>query len=391
MFTNQAYIGFKIPKQVAGGKYYFTGSFTSVTNNLTGATISVGRVFSTNSSDGTFNSTFNANVSVGANATTQMSAVDPVSGKIYVCGAFTTFNGVASRGLIRLNTNGTIDRSYGTGFNGTVNYVYVTPDQKVLCVGSFTQYLGVAANRIVRINEDGTRDGTFNILGGLNNTGQGIDADATHYYVTGNFTQYRGGNSGYIAKIDRTTALRVGTFTGFNADFTIYCKVIDNDLYVSGNFFTTFNGTTVPSMFCKLNKTTTPMTPIASFTTNLGGGFNSRVSYFDLNDSGTSIYIPTSAIDLSGTTIRAFVKLSSAGVYDPTYIAPDTQVLGGNPRANLVNEIDNHIMGVGDFSVTLNPTHQRIIAMNPTSGSLDSSIFNYQMGAGVVTMALYTT
>jgi hypothetical protein len=389
MYTNQAYIGFKIPKQVASGKYYFTGSFTSVTNNLTGATISVGRVFSTNSSDGTFNSTFNANVSVGANATTQMSAVDPVSGKIYVCGAFTTFNGVASRGLIRLNTNGTIDRSYGTGFNGTVNYVYVTPDQKVLCVGSFTQYLGVAANRIVRINEDGTRDGTFNILGGLNNQGQGIDADATHYYVTGNFTQYRGGNSGYIAKIDRTTALRVGTFAGFNASFTLGCKVVGNDLYVGGDFFDRFNGVVVSGNFCKLNKTTTPMTPVASFTTNLGTGFNQRVSYFDLNDSGTSIYIPHSANILNGISVRRFVKVSSAGIYDPTYIAPSVVGLG-NPRANLVNEIDNHIMGVGDFTLSLTPSQERIVAMNPTSGSPDGSIFNYNMGTGVVTMALYT-
>jgi len=394
MYNNQAYVGFKIPKQLAlTPKYYFTGSFTSVIDNITSNTINVGRVFSVNANDGSFNPTFNNNVSVGADNVTQMSAVDPVSGKIYVCGFFTTFNGVSSRYLVRLNTDGTVDKTYGTNFNDFILWVYVTPDQKVLCVGNFTTYLGVSANRIVRLNEDGTRDGTFNVGTGLNGQAQSIDADSTHYYVSGSFLQYKSTNSGRLAKIEISNGNKIGTFTGFNGN-TFGVKVFGNDLYIGGDTFNRYNGGTgnlvVPTNLCKLNITTTPMLPVASFTTNLGAvGFGQRVSFFDLNDTGTALYVPHSGTTLSGATVRKFIKISSAGVRDATYVAPLVLGSSGNPRANLVNDTDQRVIGVGDFELTSLSTQQRIVALDINSGSVNSSIFNYQMGGGVVTNVLY--
>jgi hypothetical protein len=131
------------------------------------------------------------------------------------------------------------------------------------------------------------------------------------------------------------------------------------------------------------------MLPVASFTTNLGAvGFSQNVSYFDLNDTGTAIYIAHSGTNLSGVTVRKFIKISSGGVRDATYVAPILSAVG-NPRANLVNETDQRVIGVGDFTLSALPTQQRVVALNINSGSVDSSIFNYQMVGGVVTNVMY--
>jgi hypothetical protein len=386
MFNQQSYVGFKIkPPLALNRKIYFTGSFTSILDNDTAINYTAGRVFSTDSSVGTPNPTFNNNVTVGANGVTQMSAVDPVSGKIYVCGAFTTYNGILSRGLVRLNKDGTIDKVYGTGFNSTVNYVYVTPDQRVLCVGVFTQYLGVGANRIVRINEDGTRDGTFNILGGLNNTGQSICADATHYYVCGDFTTYRGGNSGRIAKIDIVTALRVGTFVGLNLGFAQAVETFGNNIYITGDGFTQFNGAAVPTNMCKLDKTTTPMTIDATWNANMGTGFNGRASFFQIDDTGSDIYLSGSFGTLNGASVQRNIKLSTSGVLNATYITPNTAT--GNPRSSRINKDDNLIVITGDFDV-VTTSAQRIMCVDPITGTRDVT-WNFS-SAGVCTNALIT-
>jgi hypothetical protein len=51
----------------------------------------------------------------------------------------------------------------GNGFNSDVNTLKIQTDGKIVAGGNFTTYSGVNTYRIVRLNTDGTRDTSFNI------------------------------------------------------------------------------------------------------------------------------------------------------------------------------------------------------------------------------------
>jgi uncharacterized delta-60 repeat protein len=88
-----------------------------------------------------------------------------VGGNTFVGGTTPTQNNIA-----RLNTNGTLDTSFavGSGANNTVNAVAVQPDGKILAGGFFTSFNGTARATVVRLGADGSVEPTFapNIIGG---------------------------------------------------------------------------------------------------------------------------------------------------------------------------------------------------------------------------------
>src|SRR5690606_4643764 len=76
-------------------------------------------------------------------------------------------------GIIRLNPDGSEDTSFGansttgTLIEGAVYDIEATNDNKLYVVGSFATYDGVNTRGIVRIYEDGTRDTTFDVGAGF--------------------------------------------------------------------------------------------------------------------------------------------------------------------------------------------------------------------------------
>lgn len=88
-------------------------------------------------------------------------------GKIIVGGNFSTYNKLPSRGIARLNPDGSLDKSFitGSGFNSEVQALVLQPDGKVIAGGKFSNYNGSAnsCNRIVRLNIDGSIDNSFAI------------------------------------------------------------------------------------------------------------------------------------------------------------------------------------------------------------------------------------
>ena len=109
--------------------------------------------------------------------------------KIVIAGDFDTYNGSASRGIIRLNTDGSIDTSFnvGTGFfvpGGVITdqeyELDIQPDGKIIVGGNFRSYNGTTtALGFARLNTDGTLDTTFNTnlgLGALNFNSIGVSS-----------------------------------------------------------------------------------------------------------------------------------------------------------------------------------------------------------------------
>ena len=86
-------------------------------------------------------------------------------GKVLVGGLFHLADGVAIRNLVRVNADGTLDPTFnpdGSGPSSNVLAIVPVAGNKFLIGGGFSSYNGVAQGGIVRINYDGTLDTTFN-------------------------------------------------------------------------------------------------------------------------------------------------------------------------------------------------------------------------------------
>jgi uncharacterized delta-60 repeat protein len=90
------------------------------------------------------------------------STIQP-DGKILVGGFFNVVSGNSYSRICRINTNGTLDTSFniGTGFNNLVTSITIQPDGKLLCTGFFETYSGVSSSGIIRLNSNGSIDSTF--------------------------------------------------------------------------------------------------------------------------------------------------------------------------------------------------------------------------------------
>ncbi|KQB40092.1 T9SS type A sorting domain-containing protein [Flavobacterium aquidurense] len=91
------------------------------------------------------------------------SIVAQTDGKFVIGGEFTVYNSITTNRIVRLNYDGTRDNSFviGAGFNSRVEKLILLPDGKVVVGGTFTSYKGVSCPGLVRLNSDGSLDSTF--------------------------------------------------------------------------------------------------------------------------------------------------------------------------------------------------------------------------------------
>ena len=84
-------------------------------------------------------------------------------GKIIIGGRFSAVNGIARGNLARLNTDGTLDRTFAEpqGVNGQVSAVAIQPNGGIIVGGTFTQAGQTEALNLARYASSGEVDGTF--------------------------------------------------------------------------------------------------------------------------------------------------------------------------------------------------------------------------------------
>lgn len=120
--------------------------------------------------DGSIDNNFHVNVWDNNIQDPYVSSITLLSdGKILIGGTFTIWDGLSRSGLVRLNSDGTIDTTFdiGTGLSPIyavpyVNRLAVQSDNKIIVVGIFDEYNGIARNSIVRLNNDGSIDNAYN-------------------------------------------------------------------------------------------------------------------------------------------------------------------------------------------------------------------------------------
>jgi len=99
-------------------------------------------------------------------------------GKSLVGGAFSSFDGRARNGIVRLNSNGSLDTTFtpgngvqfGDGSGGIVRSIAILADDRVVIGGDFELVNSVPRRNIARLNADGTLDPNFDPGAGANGT-----------------------------------------------------------------------------------------------------------------------------------------------------------------------------------------------------------------------------
>ncbi len=197
-------------------------------------------------SDGSVDPGFMNNSAGAAGGAVQALALQ-TDGKLLVGGAFTNFNGVPRRGLVRLNTDGSVDAAFQTntaGVAGTVYAVAVQPDARVLIGGYFSSVNNTSATHIARLNADGTLDLSFS-AGTVTAGSAGVRALALQtdgrVLAAGQFSQIGTLALNNIARLSATGA--VESFMTAGADAPVYAlALLDDTRMLVGGGFGSING-----------------------------------------------------------------------------------------------------------------------------------------------------
>jgi uncharacterized delta-60 repeat protein len=394
------------------GKFIMAGSFSKF--NDTKAT----RITRFNA-DGTIDPTFNNTGTATSNIQKVISQPD---GKIFIAGTFTIYNGIARKGVARLNTDGSLDNTFdpgsGLGLVGSYNHTMVLQsDGKIIVGGSFKSFNGTTAGNIVRINPDGKQDTTFhmgtgfnarifsmvlqtdgkviisgsfnayntipcnflvrlNPAGGLDNTfntgGSGPDSQASSILlqddgkilITGTFKNYNGSARNGIARLnadgtlDNTFNVPAGTFTGTLVEA---CKQTDGKIIVSEAL------TTAGASRGRLVRLNTDGTVDNSFY-ELGVNNNVR-TFFQQSDG--KIIVAGTFINCNGTLRNYIARLNTDGSIDKTVFNVVGKGLNGVLWASAIQS-DGKIL-IGGFFTSYNGKERVNIARVYTDGSLDTT------------------
>lgn len=385
------------------GKILLGGSFTSY-NGTTQTNIQAGSALIRINSDGSKDTSFNIGTGFfGASTANYECLFQKVTfqpdGKILVGGKFTSYQGVTSNRLIRLNSDGSIDNTFniGIGFNAGVSNIAVQTDGKILVSGDFTTFNGLTQNRLVRLNSDGSNDTTFNVGTGFDRlvNSNNLQTDGK-IIVAGGFNTFNGISQNKLVRLN-TNGAKDATFnvgTGFPNSTSFNLLFInlqqDNKIIAFGDF-EKYNDVG-QNGFVRIN---TDGSKDESFL--LGSlGFNGG----DGNETGTGIgpgvqtlflqsddklLVGGTFVSFNGLTENKLIRFNSDGKKDNTFNIKNSSITNltftgfntGDVYAIAV-QTDGKILVGGSFTTFNNVAQNRIIRLN-TDGTKDAT---FNVGTG---------
>jgi uncharacterized delta-60 repeat protein len=318
-------------------------------------------------------------------------------GKVLVGGDFNIFNGaVVSRGLVRLNADGSRDLSFngsGAGFDNSVTALALEPDGQVLVGGFFQNYNGTAVpHRLMRLNADGSRDTGFNGSNvGFDNTVLALALEPDGQVLAGgSFSTYNGATVPHgLVRVNADGSLDTG-FNGTSDGFigNVLALALEPDGQVlAGGSFAFYNGVSCPNGLVRLNANGSRD---ATFNST-GSGFGAIVQALALEPDG-QVLVGGNFSTYNGATVPSrLVRLNADGTRDASFngtsggfdgvvealsLEPDGQVLvGGNFMT--YNGVD-----CPDFLVRLNTDGTRDTGFNGTSSGLNGTVYDLALEPG---------
>jgi uncharacterized delta-60 repeat protein len=247
-------------------------------------------------------------------------SVIQADGKILVGGSFRTLNGTPYGGLVRLNSDYSVDPTFTANVNGTVMAIAVQTDGKVVIGGAFTAVNGTGHNYIARLLPSGAVDTAFNTLGA---------SDIVYD----------------VAVQPDGKILLGGAFLVAGGESRLYAARLNSDGSIDPGFATTFpfpqGPTFLPSIVYSI-----ALQPDGKVV--LGGLI-------------VKTYLPSQ-------TVAAVLRVNPDGSTDNTF---DTGTMNSNAY-KVALQPDGKIMAAGFFSTVAGTSRNRIARFNP-NGSLDTS------------------
>jgi uncharacterized delta-60 repeat protein/prepilin-type N-terminal cleavage/methylation domain-containing protein len=366
----------KIPQDPTGGKYLVAISprnnkISVIAGNSENSQIAINKFIPTGFQDLEFNSF----APLGFNSTVNTMAVQD-SDKTLIGGAFTTYQGGIANRLIKLNSDGSRDANFaiGSGFNNIVNTIVVQNDNKILVGGTFTSYQGVSSNKIVRINADGNRDSSFNIgsaFGTSNSvtvTAIAVQSDGK-ILVGGTFTSYQGVSVNRIVRLNENGSrdTNFAIETGFENTVNTIAVQSDGKILIGGSF-TTYQGVSA-NRIVRLNDNGS-----RDMTLDIGTGFNNIVNTITVQEDNR-ILMGGTFTSYQGVSANRIIRLNNDGSRDTNFN------IGGGFNSTvlaIVLQSGGKILVGGAFSTYPGVTSNRLISLN-NNGSIDTS---FNVGTG---------
>jgi uncharacterized delta-60 repeat protein len=167
--------------------------------------------------------------------------------KVIIAGNFSTYNGVSTNKIVRINEDGTLDTSFTCSypFSGAISGIALQPDGKIIVAGNFT-------GTIIRLNTDGSKDTTFN-------TGNVFTTNVTIYdielhsngnvYVAGEFALSSQGNVKIVGLNSNGTLIAAYFANGSIPNISLQA----NGKVIATGSFSTFNGSSVTNGAVRVN------------------------------------------------------------------------------------------------------------------------------------------
>lgn len=310
-------------------------------------------------------------------------------GKVLIVGRVTSYNGVTTGGLVRINTDGSLDTTFnnnlvagsGGGASGLGGYTYdvdVQSDGKILVVGNFSTYGTTTMHGIARFNSDGTPDTTF-----INNVGTGANSyvfevqqlQSGKILAVGSFSTFNGATVSGVVLLNSDgtpdTSFTTNLGTGFSGGLERgFAETANGKIIMMGDF-TSLNGTTVGGIV-RLNVDGT-----IDNTFNQGTGFAGGYPWRATPQSNGKLLVVSTASTYNGVAISTLARLNSDGTLDTDFV---TNVGSTNYIYRIAVQADGKILVSGSFSTFNGVSVNKIIRLN-SDGTTDTD-FVTDIGTG---------
>lgn len=346
----------------ADGKILVAGSFTSMGGTSRG---NIARL----NSDGTLDGSF---VPAPASGTGIKAIAVQADGRILTGGDFSTIGATLRPGIARLNSGGTLDKTYNpnlpnAGIGTSVRVVTLQPDGKALITGEFATLTGFSTKRlrIMRINANGNLDINFSNFGPNAPVRTIVAQGDGTLTIGGGFTNINGANWARIAQLKSDGTLNTVFNPGTGANDLIFAiwPQPDGKLLIAGNF-TAFNGS-ARNRIARLQANGT-----LDSTFNPIGVPSGSVRSLALQADG-KILVGGSFGTINGATRRNLARLNANGTLDTVFTPPANN---GNAVYAIASQNDGKIL-VGGYGLPANPARLN------ADGTIDSTWVTKTNGA----------
>jgi uncharacterized delta-60 repeat protein/uncharacterized repeat protein (TIGR01451 family) len=335
---------------------------------------------------GTLDPSFNPGTGIGGEGYTTSIQTD---GKIIVGGQIFSFNDSLTNNIVRLNSNGSLDASFntGTGFDGIVYSTCIQADEKIIVGGDFSTFNGISNNGIVRLNTDGSLDTSFRSAINWSVKSISIQTDGK-IIVGGDSIRPLGSCCSQLESVlarlnidgslDTTFNLGTGFTSGNTSNSWISTISIQIDgKIIIGGLFTSFNS--IPR-----NNITRLNANGSLDTTFYQGIFIGNNGYV----SSTSIQIDGKII-VGGFFANGYARLNTDGSLDTSFIP---SWLG---EVNTIKiQLDGKIVVSGDFTngiARLNTDGSLDSYFSPGMDSYSTNNFSIQQDGKIIVVGYYVT